>query len=219
MRVNYLAALAAIFGVSSFTLGCSKKEDTASTPAITLVRGKLEKVTESALTVATANGDVRIALTTPVHVYSREPAPLSRVTKGSFVGITSVPQANGGQRATEIHIFPEELRGTGEGSYLMNQQGGGDENGSRMSNGTVGGSRMTNGAASRMTNGAAGIQSGGTLTVDYKGGSQAITIPSDVKVTAIVSARTNLAAGENVVVLVDKQADGTLRSSTVFTSN
>jgi hypothetical protein len=125
MRVNYLAAVAAIVAVSSAALGCSRNDDTSSVPALTPVPGTLQ---------------------------------------GSFVGVTSVPQPDGAQRATEIHVFPEELRGTGEGSYLMHQQGGGGD--SRMSNGTVPESRMTNGAASRLTNGAAGAQSGGTLTVN-----------------------------------------------------
>jgi hypothetical protein len=195
---------------------------TTSAPGITPVRGQVVSVTDSVLTVASATGEVRVALEQPVHVYTRQPAQLSRVAEGSFVGVTSVPQPDGTQRATEIHIFPEELRGTGEGSYLMQQ--GGEGNRARMSNGTVGGSRMTNGAASRMTNGAAsrmtngaaGGQSGGALTVNYDGGSQTITIPSGVTVTAIVPAQTKLAAGEDVVALADKQPDGTLRASRVI---
>jgi hypothetical protein len=211
MRVNYPAAVTAIVAVSSVALGCSRKSDTS---AITPVRGKLVNVSDSVLTLASANGEVRVALVRPVHVYTSQPAQLSRVAEGSFVGVTSVPQPDGAQRATEIHIFPEELRGTGEGSYLMQQ--GGEGNRARMSNGTVGESRMTNGAASRMTNGAAGGQSGGTLTVNYNGGSQTITIPSDVTVTAIVPTQTKLAAGEDVVALADKQPDGTLRASRVL---
>jgi hypothetical protein len=215
MQVNYLAAMTAIVAVSSVAIGCSRKSDTsASASAITPVRGKLVSMSDSILTVTTANGEVRVALVQPVHVYTRQPAQLARVTDGSFVGVTSVPGPDGAQRATEIHLFPEELRGTGEGSYLMGQQGG--EGNARMSNGTVAASRMTNGAASRMTNGAAGGQSGGKLTVNYNGGSQAITIPPDVAVTAIVPTQTKLAPGEDVVALADKQPDGTLRASRVI---
>jgi hypothetical protein len=224
MRVNYPAAVTAIVAVSSVAIGCSRKSDTStSASAITPVRGKVVSVSDSVLTVSSANGEVRVALVQPVHVYTSQPAQLSHVTDGSFVGVTSVPGPDGAQRATEIHIFPEDLRGTGEGSYLMAQQGGeGDR--ARMSNGTVGASRMTNGAASRMTNGAAsrmtngaaGGQSGGALTVNYHGGSQAITIPSGVTVTAIVPVQTKLAAGLDVVALADKQPDGTLRASRVI---
>ncbi len=49
------------------------------------------------------------------------------------MGVTSVKQADGTELATEIHIFPEELRGLGEGSYMMNLTAGGDNN--RMTNG------------------------------------------------------------------------------------
>jgi hypothetical protein len=249
MRANYLAAVTAVVTVSTIALGCSKKSgdssrtsneamrpdssaapsaSTATSPSgLTPVRGRLVSVTDSVLTVSSANGEVRVALIQPVQVYTSEPAQLSRVAEGSFVGVTSVPQPDGRQRATEIHIFPEELRGTGEGSYLMAQQGGGGENRSRMSNGTVGGSRMTNGAASRMTNGAAsrmtngaaGGQAGGALTVNYNGGSQTITIPSGITVTAIVPTHTKLAAGEDVVVLANKQPDGTLGASRVLTES
>lgn len=221
MRANYLAAVTAIVAMSTVAFGCSRERDT-SAPSITPVRGQVVSVTDSILTVASANGEVRVALVRPVQVYTRQPAQLSRVAEGSFVGVTSVPQPDGTQRATEIHIFPEELRGTGEGSYLMQQSGEGSR--ARMSNGTVGGSRMTNGAASRMTNGAAsrmtngaaGGQSGGALTVNYAGGSQTITIPSGVTVTAIVPTQTKLAAGEDVIALADKQPDGTLRASRVM---
>lgn len=120
MRVNYLAAVTAIVAVSSVAIGCSRKTDTStSASAITPVRGKLVSVSDSILTVASANGEVRVALVQPVHVYTRQPAQLARVTEGSFVGVTSVPGPDGAQRATEIRLFPEELRGTGEGSYLM----------------------------------------------------------------------------------------------------
>src|SRR5258708_4863480 len=37
------------------------------------------------------------------------------VKQGVFVGITAMPQPDGTQKAVEIHIFPEALRGTGEG--------------------------------------------------------------------------------------------------------
>src|SRR4051812_43577874 len=120
MRVNYLAAVTAVVTLSSVAIGCSRKsapsEKATLASAITPVRGKVVSVSDSVLTVAAANGEVRVALVQPVHVYTRRPAQLASVTEGSFVGVTSVPQPDGGaQRATEIHLFPEELRGTGEG--------------------------------------------------------------------------------------------------------
>ena len=174
-----LIATGAVFGCSkgdtsasatasdSVTTATSSAPSSATGPSKpTPVRGTLTSITDSILTVSSATGEVRIAIAAPLAVYSRVPAKLSQVKESSFVGVTSVAQPDGSQRATEIHIFPDKLRGTGEGSYLMTQPSG-SAGGSRntMTNGTVTSSRMTNGtaAAPRMTNGTISGQPGGTL--------------------------------------------------------
>lgn len=98
----------------------------------------------------------------------------------------------------------------------MTQQGastGGGHN--TMTNGTVSASKMANGtaAAPRMTNGTIGKESGGTLTVQYSGGTQTITVPADVHVSEIAVSRAKLAPGAKVVVLAKKQPDGSLKAS------
>jgi hypothetical protein len=240
--ISSFTAPTLLFIGASAVLGCSKADksgsattsDTltktsaasASSPStgptdITPVRGTIASVTDSVLTVSTPSGDVRVSISAPLDLYASVPATLSKVKESSFVGVTSVAQPDGSQRATEIHIFPEKLRGTGEGSYPMTQQGasaGGGHN--TMTNGTVSSSRMTNGtaAAPRMTNGTIGKESGGTLTVQYQGGTQTITVPSDVHVTEIAASQTKLAPGAKVVVLAKKQADGTLKASAAIMS-
>jgi hypothetical protein len=176
----------------------------STSPGTTAVRGRLTGVTDTMLTVATANGDVRVVLDQPLQKYARESADLSRVTDHAFVGVTSVRQSDGSERATEIHVFPEELRGTNEGSFLMEQSSAGGV-ASTMTNGTV--------AAPRMTNGTVGGRAGEALTVEYRGGSQTIVVPVGVTVTAIAPTTAPLRAGANVVVLASKQSDGTLRAS------
>jgi hypothetical protein len=148
-----------------------------------------------------------------VTIYERRAASLSRVTDSSFVGVTSVPQPDGTQRATEIHLFPEELRGLGEGSRPMGAQGGGTR--STMTNGSVATPRMTNGAA-RMTNGTSRGAAGGTITVAYNGGSQTITVPADVTVTEIARVTTKLTPGTSIIVPAVKQSNGTLKTSRVM---
>ena len=247
MRTTF--ATAGVVAILSL-VGCSRGENagstgssaaaTASTSAASspagaatfagdsIVRGTVKAVSDSVLTLTTSSGDVRIALEPPVRVYTRKSADLSQVTDSSFVGVTSVPQPDGTQRATEIHIFPAELRGLGEGSRPMAM--GGASRGT-MTNGSVAGSRMTNGAArmtngaARMTNGAARMTNGtsrgaagggGTITVDYAGGSQTITVPPNVPVTEIVSTSTAVPTGASVVVVANRRPDGTLRSSRVM---
>src|SRR5213075_1177497 len=98
-----------------------------------------------------------------VTVYDRSASTLANVKDNTFIGVTTVKQPDGSERATEIHIFPEELRGLGEGSRMMTPatSGGG---GNRMTNGNV--------SASRMSNGTVAGANGSTLAVQFAGGSQ-----------------------------------------------
>lgn len=199
---------------SSATVGTDSSASPSTVSGITPIRGTLVSVSDTALIVSTATGDVSVVVLPPLHVFSRVPADLSSVTAHTFVGVTSVAQPDGKQRATEIHIFPEALRGTGEGSYLMKQQGGGDGRRSTMTNGTVEASPRAGGPP-RMTNGTIASQGAGTLTVQYRDSSQTITIPSGVEVSAIAPVSTKLSSGAKVVVLGIKQPDGAMKASNV----
>lgn len=212
---------------STATLMPAPAETTSSATAAStaqgdsIIRGTVKRVSDSALTLTTAAGDVSIATKQPLKIYARRDATLARVTDHSFIGVTSVRQPDGTERATEIHIFQEELRGLGEGSRPMGQPRGGA--GSTMTNGSVAGSRMTNGSATMtngsatMTNGATrGAASGGTLTVEYRGGTQTISVPAGVAVTEIAPTTTKLAPGASVVVPARRQANGGLEASLVM---
>ena len=186
------------------------------------VRGKIVSVSDTVLTISTRGGEMRVQIAQPLEIYGRVPAKLADVKQNSFVGITSAPQPDGSLRATEIHIFPEKLRGTNEGSFVMGQRGGQRPGANTMTNGTVSGSTMTNGAVAgsenRMTNGTVGAQSGNTLTVRFQGNSQTIVVPENVTVTAVALTQTQLAPGMNVVIQATRAPDGTLKASTVMLS-
>ena len=198
---------------SSAATGASTA-DSAAQSGRTTVRGRLAAVSDTALTVTTRDGDVHVSLMQPVTVYTRAPATLADVRANTFVGVTSVPDPDGSQHATEIHIFPEALRGTGEGSYPLPQAGSASASKSTMTNGSV--TAGGGAASSRMTNGAATVKPGGTITVQYKGGEQTIKVPAGVSVTMIAPSHDRLTSGANVVVMAMKQPGGTLQSSTVF---
>ena len=138
------------------------------------------------------------------------PSSREHIADGSFLGITSVKEPDGSERAVEIHVFPEDMRGTGEGSYQWDLPGAGG-GASRMTNGTA--SRMTNGtvAGSRMTNGTVTAQaSGSVLTLQYKdgasSGSRAITIPPGIPIVAIEpgDAAADLQPGAHVFVVAHR---------------
>jgi hypothetical protein len=154
---------------------------------------------------------------------------LAHVNSTSFVGVTSVKQPDGSEQATKIHISPEELRGTGEGSYLLDQSQTRASGNSRMTNGMVSKSRMTNGSVytsrmtngavsgSRMTNGTLNTKPGAsTLTVQYKGGTQTISVPPNIPVTVLALSQEALKQGQNVLVLATTQQDGLLTATRII---
>jgi hypothetical protein len=214
-------------------VGCNGKADTSqdttqvaqtaeapSPDAPILFRGSVVSTTPTQLVLKTDSGNVTLAKSQPFHIYTRAPSVLANVKESSFVGVTSVKQADGSERATQINIFPEELRGIGEGSRMMGPSSGGSGSGSgnRMTNGSVSGSRMTNGTAtqSRMSNGSVSSTNGSTLVVQYAGGSQTVTVPPNTPVTELKPVSKDLAAGDQVAVMAKKAADGSLTTDKVI---
>src|ERR1700704_2258797 len=112
-------------------------------PDAPILRGTVVSVSANQLVLKSDSSTVTVALAQPFHFYVRAPSDLSKVKQSSFVGVTSVKQPDGSERATQINIFPEELRGVGEGSRMMAPDT--RANPSRMTNGNVSTSRMTNG--------------------------------------------------------------------------
>lgn len=218
MRVGriYLLFISAV-ALLAFTLTPVAARAQGTTP-ISGVKGKLQKVTSDALDIQTAKGMEHVKIKQPLTTYGRESSDLSHVNSQSFVGVTSVKQPDGKEQAKEIHIFPPELKGAGEGSNMMDQASQ-----SRMTNGSVSttGSRMTNGTVSsggsRMTNGTVQKQGGGeTIVVQYQNGSQTITVPPGTEVTQIVPKQQKLQPGDTVYAVTEKGPDGTLTTDKVY---
>jgi hypothetical protein len=180
------------------------------------IRGKVHSLDGQQLTVATDDGSVQVQLGPQTLVATVTQSDRAHVAAGSFLGITSVRQPDGSERAVEIHVFPEAMRGTGQGSYAWDLPDA-DQGGSRMTNGTAV-SRMTNGTVSHstMTNGTVTSQEdGASLTLEYEDSgarqSQTITIPPDIPIVAIEPGRAaDLAPGVHVFVVAHRAADGVL---------
>lgn len=192
------------------TTQAAQSAQTPSTDARVEVRGTVVSVSPNQLVIKSDTGTVTVNLTQPFHLYTRAPSDLAHVKENSFIGVTTLKQPDGSERATEIHVFPEELRGVGEGSRMMSPDT--RANPSRMTNGNVSASRMTNGTASqsRMSNGNVSSTNGSSVVVQYAGGSQNVTVPPNTPVTELKPASKAIAAGDRVVVLATRAADGSL---------
>jgi hypothetical protein len=169
------------------------------------ISGTVERVSAGELAIKPRTGSdiMTVKLVQPFHLYARVPGDLSHLKDTSFVGVTSVKQPDGTERASAIGILPEELRGVAEGSYMMNTPAGATP--SRMTNGAVSQSRMSNGIAKR--------EEALTLTVQYQGGVQKITVPADTPVNEYQLTATEPVVGDRVFVLARKASDGSLSSS------
>ena len=87
-------------------------------------------------------------------------ASLSNIKQNSFVGVTAMPQPDGSLNAVEVHIFPESMRGTGEGHYPWDLRPQ---------------STMTNANVEQIVS----AVDGRTLTLKYKDGEKKITVPAN----------------------------------------
>ena len=193
--------------------GTTQATQSAQTPnpdAPIMLRGTVVSASANQLVLKSDTGTVTVTLAQPFHLYVRAPSDLAHVKESSFIGVTTVKQPDGSERATEIHVFPEELRGVGEGSRMMAPDTSAAA--SRMTNGNVSASRMTNGTASqsRMSNGSVSSTNGSSLVVQYAGGSQNVTVPPNTPVTELKLASKAVAAGDQIAVLAKKAPDGSL---------
>ena len=148
-------------------------------------------------------GRVTAHLAADTRIAGAKKASLDDIKPDSFIGTAAVPAEGGQLRALEVTIFPEAMRGTGEGSYPWDLgKSGSMTNGavSSMTNGTVApaasGSSMTNGTVSTMSGG-----HGRTIKVTYKGGAQTVNLPNDIPVVLLEPGdRSLLKPGAKVVV-------------------
>ena len=86
-------------------------------PTPSRVRGTIEAVNGDVLAVKSRAGeDVKLHMTGDMKVVGITKISLADIKVGSFIGTTTVPGPDGSQNAVEVHVFPEDMRGTGEGS-------------------------------------------------------------------------------------------------------
>lgn len=117
---------------------------------------------------------------------------LDAIKPGSYVGCTSLPRSDGIDVALEVHVFPESMRGTGEGSYPYDLKPN-----STMTNGTVGD--------------VLGIK-GRTIEINYGSGKRTIMVPPETPVVMTEPAPASvITPGAKAVLAAVKEADGTLR--------
>jgi hypothetical protein len=171
------------------------------------VRGTVEQVDGPVLSVKARDGaSLKVKMTDDVKVVALVKASLVDIKPGSFVGSTAMPEADGHWKAVEVHIFPEAMRGTGEGDRPYDYKPK-----STMTNGTVG--NLTYGTVGKDVANA----NGATLTLTYKEGDKKIdVVPETVIVMYAPGSKDELKPGAKIYIsAAAKQADGTLTAARI----
>jgi hypothetical protein len=180
------------FGVTLATLafaGVALAQTPAAKPS--RIRGEIVSLDGDVMKVHRRSGDiVSIEVKPAIGVSTVKTMQLADIKPGSFIGTAATTGTDGKLTATEVVVFPESARGTGEGHYAWDLGPN---------------STMTNANVDTVVQGT----SGRNLKLSYKGGNDVVTVPPNVPiVTFIPAARTDLTPGKKVFVVATPASQG-----------
>lgn len=167
-------------------------------PSPSRLRGTIEGVDGDMLAVKSRAGeDFKLRMTADMRVVGIVRIALSDIKVGSFIGTTTVPGSDGSQNSIEVHVFPEDMRGTGEGSRPYDLRPN-----STMTNATVAQTVVSN--------------DGHTLLIKYKDGEKKVLVSPDTPVVTYVPAdKSDLKAGAKVIAFMKQLPDGSFETNRV----
>jgi len=162
------------------------------------IRGTVERIDGTNLTIKANNGQsMNVKLADNYVVVGIAKASLADVASGKFIGTTTVGERNGALVALEVHIFPENMRGTGEGHYDWDLRPD---------------SKMTNANVASVTS----MGKDRVLTVQYKGGEKKVLVPEKAVIVSFTpTERSALKPGAPVFAVTQRQPDGSLTAARV----
>ena len=189
----------------------------AQTPALR-IRGDIVSVNGAAFQLKADSGQtLAVKLADQYTVSARSHADWTKIAPGAFVGTTAVPGPEGTLTAVEVHVFPESMRGTGEGHRPMDAAPG-----STMTNATVASVAVGRQAAAgrTMTNATVAAVAGGDqerrMTLRYNGGEKVVAIPKDTPIVMMEAGDpAMLVPGAHVIVSGVQQNDGSVLAESI----
>jgi hypothetical protein len=179
----------------SFALICIATPASAADDTVR-IRGTIESVEGAVYVVKNRDGaELKLTVTDNPLFVAISPSTMADIKPGMFVGSAGMMQADGTQKAIEVHIFPESMRGTGEGHYDWDLKPQ---------------SKMTNANVEQTV---AGVD-GQILSVKYKDGEKKLLVtPETIVVTYVPGNKDDLKPGTRIFVsAAKKQPDGTVQT-------
>jgi predicted regulator of Ras-like GTPase activity (Roadblock/LC7/MglB family) len=164
------------------------------------MRGTIEKIDGDVLTVKSSDGsDVKLTVNDKTVIVGVVKASMADIKAGTFLGSAAMPQPDGTQKALEVHIFPEQMRGTNEGHRPYEPVPN-----STMTNGAVDGSMVS------------GVD-GSTIMVKYKDGAKKIFVPPNTPIVRYeIGGKADLRPGARLSsITAAKKPDGTFEATRI----
>ncbi len=145
-------------------------------PAPIAIRGKIAPGLQGAeLIVASPTGDVKLIVTDKTVIRGETAIKFSDILPGMYLGTTASKQPDGNFLASEVHVFSEDQRGTGEGHRPLASD-------------PQSGATMTNANVERVEDIAVKDIKGRVLTLKYKEGEVKVLVPPDIPIVRRVLA-------------------------------
>ena len=162
------------------------------------IRGTVEKLDGHVLSMKTREGQsMTVRLAEDYSVMGIGKASVADIGSGKYIGTTTVGERVGALIAREVHIFPENMRGTGEGHRDSDLRPS---------------SKMTNASVASIV----AMNNDRVMTVQYKGGEKKILVTdATIVVSYLPVERSELKAGVAAFVTAARQADGSLTAARV----
>jgi len=164
------------------------------------MRGTIEKVDGNVLSLKSSDGsDAKLTLTENATIIAVVKASMAEIKEGTYLGSAAMPQPDGSQKALEVHILPEEMRGTGDGHrpYAPVPE-------STMTNGATSGPIVTS-------------VDGSTIVVKYKDGEKRLVIPPNIPIVRYeIGGKGDLKVGARFsVTAATRKPDGMLEAGRI----
>jgi hypothetical protein len=190
-RKFFIRLVLALFLLLGFTRLANAQVAPTANP--TNVSGKVVSFKGPELIVASPNGDVKVTVGDKTVIRTEVPIKFSEITPGMYLGTTATKQPDGTFLASEVHVFSEDQRGTGEGHRPL------------------GSATMTNANVERVEDVTVRDVKGRLMNLKYKDGEVNVLVPPDILlVKRVLADRSVIKTGSEVSVTAVKEADGSL---------
>ena len=194
MGIHMFKRIAVSLAVLATSASLLAQTPAPASPQVRL-RAVIEKIDAASITVKERSGEI-ITLMRPAAMDVTEvyPIALSDIKPGSYIGTAAMPQADGTQLALEVLIFPEAMRGTGEGHRPWDLQPQ---------------STMTNATVADLAAAPSTVPGGQKMTLKYKDGEKVVIVPPGAPVVTFKPGKQDEAAllvpGAKVLITAQEQ--------------